>query len=292
MNSFSQLSFKSLYTFTVAARYLNFTQAANELHITPSAVSHQIKRLESDLGCRLFVKEGKFLSLTPEAKQYAISIEQAFTQILTASKELLEYDKNIIQIGVSSAFATKRLAPKLGIWQSNFPELDLRLRMITQKDNLAQLNLDIVLAGKIEDSRYQSEFIYSEKYYPVCSKTLYSTLKHSSLEEILLNATLIDLIGVNCWNNWFSWKGIAMPTSPKVVFFSHTLLMLEATLSGQGIAILDKSLIKNELDSGDLILLDSSAYCHPNYAYYFSYLKKRSHEANIEKLKELIKTLF
>ncbi|MBB1438988.1 LysR family transcriptional regulator [Shewanella sp. SG41-4] len=292
MNSLYQLSFKSLYTFTVAARYLNFTHAANELHITPSAVSHQIKRLESDLGCRLFIKEGKLLSLTPEAKEYAISIEQAFTQMLTASKELLGYDKNIIKIGISSAFETKRFTTKLGIWQSNLPELDLRVRMITQKDNMAQLNLDVVLAGKIEDIRYRSEFIYDEKYYPVCSKSLYSTFEHTSLEKILLNATLIDLINVNCWNNWFHWKGMTIPANPKVIFLSHTLLMLEATLSGQGIAILDKTLIKNELESGDLILLDSSAYCHPNYAYYFSYLKKRSHETNIQKLKEWIKTLF
>ncbi|MFT5759556.1 MAG: LysR family glycine cleavage system transcriptional activator [Alteromonadaceae bacterium] len=262
------------------------------MHITPSAVSHQIKRLERDLGCRLFIKESKLLSLTPEAKQYAISIEQAFTQILTASKELLEYDKNIIQMGVSSAFATKRLTPKLGIWQSNFPELDLRLRMITQKDNLAQLNLDIVVADKIEDSRYHSEFICDEKYYPVCSKSLYSTFKHSSLEEILLNTTLIDLIGVNCWNNWFSWKGLETPMSSKIILFSHTLLMLEATLAGQGVAILDKTLIKDEVDSGELILLDKTAYCHPKHAYYFSYLKKRNKEASILKLKAWLLTLF
>lgn len=200
---------------------------------------------------------------------------------------------NLIRILCGScAFATKRLTPKLGIWQNNYPEIDLRLRMITQKDNLAELNLDVILASKIEDIGYQSEFICNEKYHPVCSKSLYSSLKYKPLEETLLNTTLIDLIGVNCWNDWLSWKGITTPFNSKIIFFSHTLLMLEAALSGQGIAILDKTLIKNELDSGDLIMLDNSAYCHPKHSYYFSYLKKRSQEANILKLKAWLLTLF
>jgi len=292
MHLLHQLSLKSLYTFSVAARHLNFTTASQELHITPSAVSHQIKRLEDALGGKLFESEGKQLRLTPEAKRYSLSIEQSFTHINNATKEFLEYDTNVIQIGVNSAFAVKRLTPELGLWQNSFPELDLRLRMNSSKDDIANLNLDVVLSGKISDSKYVSEFICDESYHPVCSQSLFRKMNNEGLQQRLSTSTLIDLTGINCWKDWFSWKGFQTPNEFKTVYFGHTLLMLQAVIAGQGIALLDKTLIKNELDSGELVLLDKEPYFHSEQSYYFSYLKKRGNDANIHTLKKWILALF
>ena len=80
MDRFQKLSLKALQIFSVASRHLNFTKAAEELCITPSAVSHQIKRLEDMLGVKLFEKKGKNLTLTPAALPYSRLINQSFAQ--------------------------------------------------------------------------------------------------------------------------------------------------------------------------------------------------------------------
>jgi DNA-binding transcriptional LysR family regulator len=292
MNLLQTLPFKSLYTFSVAARHLNFTKAANELHITPSAVSHQIKRLERTLGCKLFEIEGKVLVLSPEASKFALQISQAYSTIENAADNFLHSKKNVIHIGVDSAFAVKRFSQEIGVWQNEFPELDLRLRMTTSKTDLANINLDIVLSRKIVDHKYQSDFICHEKYYPVCSRELYLNLGSLNLNNILKDTPLIDLMGLDCWKNWFEWKNLELEKKQQVLYFSHTLLILEAVLAGRGVALLDKHLIKNELDSGALVLLDKEAYCHSDIDYYFSYLNSRKNDNSIYKLKQWIFSMF
>lgn len=292
MNLLQTLPFKSLYTFSVAARHLNFTKAANELHITPSAVSHQIKRLEQTLGCKLFEIEGKNLVLSPEASRYAHQISQVFATLENATENFLHSKNNVIHIGVDSAFAVKRFSQEIGIWQNGFPDLDLRLRMTTSKTELANLNLDIVLSRKIVDQRYQSEFICHEKYYPVCSRELYHNLKSVKLERMLKDTPLMDLIGLDCWKSWFKWKHFESEKKPNVLFFSHTLLILQAVLAGRGIALLDKHLIKNELDAGALVLLDEEAYYHSGIDYYFSYLNSRKNDQSVQQLKQWIFSMF
>ena len=292
MNLLQTLPFKSLYTFSVAARHLNFTKTANELHITPSAVSHQIKRLEQTLGCKLFEIEGKVLVLSPEASRFALQISQAFSTMENATDNFLHSKKNVIHIGVDSAFAVKRFSQEIGIWQNEFPELDLRLRMTTSKTELANLNLDIVLSRKIVDHKYQSEFICHEKYYPVCSREFYQNLDSLSLHNILTDTPLMDLIGLDCWKKWFEWKSFESDKKPRTLYFSHTLLILEAVLAGRGIALLDKHLIKNELDSGVLVLLDDEAYCHSDIDYYFSYLNSHKNDHSVLQLKQWIFSMF
>lgn len=292
MDLLRTLSFKSLYTFSVAARHLNFTKAADELHITPSAVSHQIRRLEQTLGYKLFEVEGKVLLLSPEANRFALQISQAFSTIETAANNFLHNKTNVIHIGVDSAFAVKRFSQEIGIWQGEFPELDLRLRMTTSKTDLANLNLDIVLSRKIVDHKYQSEFICHEKYYPVCSRDLYQNLDSLSLHNILIDTPLMDLIGLDCWKKWFEWKTFESEKKPKILYFSHTLLILEAVLAGRGIAVLDKHLIKNELDSGALVLLDEEAYYHSDIDYYFSYLNSLKNDHSVHQLKQWIFSMF
>mgnify|MGYP005811124227 CR=1 FL=1 len=292
MDILQRFSLKSLYIFSVAAKHLNFSKAAIELSITASAVSHQISRLEESLGCPLFIREGKYLLLSPEAQQYAVTINQCFNEIRQSTKDFMVSDSKVIHFGVNGAFAVKRLTQELGLWQEKNPQLDLRLRMISCDDNLASLNLDVILSGSFNDKRYHARFICDESYYPVCHKSLYETLTKASLQELLNTTTLLDLDAVNVWSLWGEAKQLALPSKGKISYFSHTLLLIQATLAGQGIALLDKSLIKNELASGELILLDDKAYHPPDAAYCLSTKKQWLTNENIKSLEKWVVDLF
>jgi len=292
MDLLQRFSLKSLYIFSVAAKHLNFSRAAEELSITASAVSHQITRLEESLGCPLFIRNGKTMQLSPEALQYSVIIAQCFNELRQSTQAFMNNDSKVIQFGVSGAFAVKRLTQDLGLWQEDNPQLDLRLRMISCEDNLSSLNLDVILSAEFHDQRYQTRIVCEESYHPVCSKNLYEHLARESMQAILTSATLLDLDAVNVWDLWSKAKNIIMPKEIRTSYFSHTLLLIQATLAGQGVALLDKSLIKNELASGQLILLDEIGYTPPNAAYYLSTKKQWLHNNNIKSLEDWVIKLF
>jgi LysR family glycine cleavage system transcriptional activator len=164
--------------------------------------------------------------------------------------------------------------------------------MISCEDNLSSLNLDVILSGTFNDNHYQSNFICDESYHPVCSKKYYEQLPDTSLSHMLATNTLLDLDSVNVWHLWCEAKSLTLPDKMKASYFSHTLLLIQAVLAGQGIALLDKSLIKNELATGDLIILDEDGFIPPKAAYYFIVKKQLKNHENIESLEQWVMTLF
>lgn len=291
MERFQRLSLKALQIFSVAARHMNFSKAAEELFITPSAVSHQIKRLEEVLGVKLFEKKGKHLALTPTALPYSRLISQSFTQMREATRELTDYKKNVIHLGVDAPFAVKRLTPALGLWQESHPDLDLRLRMISCDDNLPDLDLDVIFSGKVEEGFYDSEKVTEERYHPICSWSLAATFVPKTLPQMITTVPLIDLENIDSWQLWHTDRHLTMPKTAKVLYFSHTLLMFQAVLAGQGIALLEISLIKNELETGELVMLDPKGFIPPGSGYYYSSHKRRRGDPNIAALKRWIVSL-
>lgn len=283
---------KSLHIFSVAAKYLNFSKAAQELCITPSAVSHQIKNLEDWLGCKLFEKSGKQLILTTKAQSFALQINQSFDQVREATCEITSYKTNRLQLGVASAFAMKRLMPALETWQQANPDIDLRIRMLNCGDKPEQLELDAVLANQVDHISYQNTFICNESYHPMCSPVLATQVEGQALTEALTSMPLIDIEQVNIWSLWQQSKGLDLPNAAQPILFSHTLLLLQAALYGQGVALLEKSLVKNELTSGELVCLDDEGFVPEQTAYYFSSHKSRRNDPTLHKLQQWIEELF
>ncbi|WP_125721561.1 LysR substrate-binding domain-containing protein [Pseudoalteromonas rubra] len=282
---------KSLYIFSVAARHLNFSRAAEELCITPSAVSHQIRRLEDWLGCKLFEKSGKQLIMTQKAQNYALQIRQSFEHIHNATCEITSYQSGPIQLGISSAFAMKRLMPALEKWQLANPEVDLRVRMLNCEDKPEALELDAVVANQIHHVSYQSKFICHESYHPMCSPSLAGQVSGFPNLDAASDIPLIDIEGVNIWSLWQQDKNISFPDGQTHILFGHTLLLVQAALYGQGIAMLEKALVKNELESGALICLDNDGFIPPQTAYYFSWRKSRRNDPALKKLQSWLEGL-
>ncbi|MEJ6473675.1 LysR substrate-binding domain-containing protein [Pseudoalteromonas piscicida] len=283
---------KPLYIFSVAAKHLNFSRAAEELCITPSAVSHQIKKLEEWLGCKLFEKSGKHLIMTQKAQNYVLQIRQSFEHIHSSTCEITSYESGHIQLGITSAFAMKRLMPALEQWQLSNPEIDLRVRMLNCEDKPETLELDAVVAKQIHHVSYESQFICNESYHPMCSPSLAKQVANFPSLDADNNIPLIDIEGVNIWSLWQQDKHISFSGNQKYILFSHTLLLLQATLYGQGIAMLEKALVKNELESGALICLDDEGFIPPQTAYYFSWRKSRRNDPALKKLQSWLAELF
>jgi len=276
---------KSLIAFASASRTSNFTLAAKELHITQSAVSHQIKNLEDFLGCKLFHRDGKNFELTDEGKAYALPINQSLDQMVYATEELLGHHINTIQFGVSSSFAINRITPELNELYLRRPDLDIRLRMLSCSDPIAALNLDVILYDRAVDHiSYECEHLKTEVYYPVAIPELAKKLKNLSPQQWLNKEVLLEIQSLDLWGDWLKKQNLTN-TKNNTQYFSHTVLILQAALSGQGIALLGETLIYKELAQGRLVKLSESPISFSDDGYYFSWHKRKKNDPNIRLLK-------
>src|SRR5258708_21521824 len=121
-------SLNGLRAFEAAARHLSFTQAASELNVTQTAISHQIKRLEEELGIPLFVRQNRALTLTPEAQDYLPGIRAAFNDMRLATDRLLRKDDDrVLTVSTLASLAAKWLLPRLSAFQETRPGIDVRI---------------------------------------------------------------------------------------------------------------------------------------------------------------------
>src|SRR6201997_2227193 len=118
-------SLNGLRAFEAAARHLSFTKAATELNVTQTAISHQIRRLEQELGVRLFVRQNRSLALTGEAREYLPGIRAAFNDLRLATDRLKRKDNGrVLTVSTLASFAAKWLLPRLSSFQHAHPEID------------------------------------------------------------------------------------------------------------------------------------------------------------------------
>ncbi|WP_444994125.1 LysR family transcriptional regulator [Aliikangiella sp. IMCC44359] len=276
---------KSLLAFSAASRTKNFSHAAIELCITQSAVSHQIKNLENFLGHKLFYRQGKQLKLTEEGKIYAQTINQSLAQIMSITKQLTGQLDNALQFGVSSTYAVHKVTPELSQLNQKYPKLDIRLRMLSCNDPVIDLDLDIILYDNpIQHIAYECEKLKQEIYYPVASAKIAKKLEKIPPELWYKQTKLIDLQDLDSWNNWFEQNQIKR-TKIETAYFSHTILMLQAALSHQGVALLGESLISQELASGQLVKLSQKSVHFENDGFYFFWHKRRNKDQNVRIIK-------
>ncbi|MGY3464118.1 DNA-binding transcriptional LysR family regulator [Bradyrhizobium sp. LM6.11] len=126
-------SLNGLRAFEAAARHLSFTLAASELNVTQTAISHQIRRLEEELGIRLFVRQNRALALTPEARDYLPGVRAAFNDLRLATDRLLRKDDDkVLTVSTLASLAAKWLLPRLTDFQEHHPGIDVRITTSTQ----------------------------------------------------------------------------------------------------------------------------------------------------------------
>src|SRR6201987_4771692 len=167
----------SLRAFEAAARHMSFSKAADELHVTPAAISHQIHALEEDLGVRLFHRGNRAIELTASARVLLPGLSDAFAGIQTAVRRLRQHnDTGTLTITASPSIAAKWLVLRLHRFQAQWPEIDVR---ISTSDDLVDLTRgDFDLAIRYGAGRYPGlavELLMQNEVFPACSPQLLET---------------------------------------------------------------------------------------------------------------------
>src|SRR5437667_10082860 len=167
-------SLNGLRAFEAAARHLSFTQAASELNVTQTAISHQIKRLEQELRVRLVVRPNRALALTPEAKDYLPGVRAAFNDLRLATDRVLRKDNdNVLTISTLASLAAKWLLPRLSAFQEAHPDIDVRITTSTGLVDFRSGDVDAAIRyGRGHWPGLRAAWLMADEMFPVCSPAL------------------------------------------------------------------------------------------------------------------------
>src|SRR5256885_10288828 len=208
-------SLNGLRAFEAAARHLSFTQAASELNVTQTAISHQIKRLEEELGIRLFVRQNRALALTPEAKEYLPGIRAAFNDLRLATDRLKRRDNDhVLTISTLASLAAKWLLPRLSAFQQAHPGIDVRITTSTGLVDFKSGDVDAAIRyGRGQWPGVRADWLMADQLFPVGSPALLSGNKPLRCPEDLAHHVLLHSINEDDWRRWLTAAGLPTCTS-------------------------------------------------------------------------------
>jgi LysR family transcriptional regulator, glycine cleavage system transcriptional activator len=264
-----------LQGFEAAARTLSFTKAAEELFVTQSAVSRQIKALEDDLGLRLFERRARSLALTENGQALYRIATDVFDRLQTATDRLrAETRARQLAITTTTGFASLWLIPRLRRFTALHPDIDVRLSATTDALNLERSLIDVAIRYCRPEAVPEGAVrLFGEEMIPVCSRALLrEKTRPLKRPQDLAHHTLLhfDYAGAEAiymdWGTWLTALGIGELKSAGALHFSQYEQMIQAAISGQGVALGRQPLVNDLIESGALVapfrqtLVGSRAY--------------------------------
>jgi LysR family glycine cleavage system transcriptional activator len=252
-------SLNGLRAFEAAARHLSFTRAASELNVTQTAISHQIRRLEEELGVRLFVRQNRALQLTPEARDYLPGIRAAFNDLTLATDRLLQRgDNNVLTISTLASLAAKWLLPRLSAFQEAHPGIDVRITTSTSLIDFKSGDVDAAIRyGRGHWPGVRADWLIADQLFPVCSPALLAGKKPLRKPEDLADHVLLHSIAGNDddWRLWLTAAGLPANLSKQPgVTFDLAFMTVQAAIDGIGVAIGRTSYVEADIAKGRLVV--------------------------------------
>ncbi|MGR5176492.1 LysR substrate-binding domain-containing protein [Vibrio parahaemolyticus] len=278
---------RAVHCFESVARNLSFSNAAEELNVTQSAVSHQIRILEEYLGENLFIRQGRKLSLSDSGELYLEEISPAIASIAKASQRIREGEQGSIRLALYSSLAVKWLIPRLSEFRRLYPEIELTLNMVAEDPELTDSIGDCFITVDQSKRNFVAEPLYNEVLFPVCSHKIWKEIHDKPLPDALWDYPILSTDSVyrergRDWSKWCEVGGFQLPNNVDIQHFSHMLLAVEAAKYDQGITFANGYMM-TERDLQDLVILPTHGL-ETGDSFYFVYKKSRSRQPEIKKL--------
>lgn len=246
----------ALRAFASAGRYLSFQRAAAELAVTPTAISHQIRRLEEDLGVPLFRRMTRKLQLTEAGKSLLPEVAGAFDRLANAVERLKASDDSaVLTISAITTLCFRWLAPRLPRFQAQHPGIEVRLEAASRLTDFARDEVDVgIRHGQGSWPGLKSIKLFEDRFTLLVSpKLLAKGLPIKKPEDALRYTLLREVAPHSEWEVWFSILGITPPANARGPTFNSSQLAGHAAEAGLGIALINPDFFVDELMSGRLI---------------------------------------
>lgn len=271
----------ALRAFEAAARHLNFSRAADELSVTPGAVSQQIQNLEDYVGAALFKRTPKGLLLTDAAQTALPALREAFDRLAEAASMLTAaVDGRRLTLTAAPSFAAKWLVPRLGKFEQAHPQVDVWLSAGIEVMDLTAGEVDMAIrygAGRYPGMEVRR--LMSETVIPVISPELAATTPLTTPADLAHHVLLHDGSpdpDDSCpdWTMWLAARGVRGVDGNRGPRFNQSSLVIEAAANGRGVALAKRTLAQADLDAGRLVAPLQIATA-VDFAYYLVHTKAK-----------------
>jgi len=272
----------SLRAFEAAARHLNFSRAADELAVTPGAVSQQIQNLEDYVGAPLFKRTPKGLLLTDAAQTALPALREAFDRLAEAASLLTAaVDGRRLTITAPPSFAAKWLVPRLGAFERAHPQVEVWLSAAMELIDLSTGEVDVAIrygAGRYPGLEVKR--LVSETVLPVLSPALLAETPLEKPEDLAAHVLLHDGspdLDDSCpdWSMWLAARGVRGVDGQRGPRFNQSSLVIEAAVNGRGVALAKHTLAQADLEAGRLVAPLQIATA-VDFAYYLVHSKAKA----------------
>ena len=255
----------ALKAFEVAGRHMSFSRAAEELHVTPAAISHQIKALETDLGVKLFRRLNRSLQLTEAGQACLPGLRSAFETMASAVGRVRDKeDWNILTISAPPAFGARWLVPRIVDFRTANPQIQVRIDPAIRSMDPVRDSVDVAIEfsqGHYSGRSVQrpAQRLFGQDVFPVCSPELLDGKNPLTTPDDLRGHTLIHFdapMDDPGWPNWETWlraNNVDRLDPNKGPHFTSPNFTTQALLAGHGVALMAELVVENELATGTLV---------------------------------------
>lgn len=246
---------QALRAFEAAARTGSLTQAAQLLHLTHGAISHQVKALERDLGVRLVERAGRGIRLTDEGERFASRVRVAFAELAAAVNEIgARASPRQLRVSVVPSFAARWLLPRIGRFLAAYPDIDLDVRASLALVDFRHDDADLAVRwGHGDWPGLTVEHLLDDCYFPVCSPRIAGG--HVPARPQDLSRYTLLRSDDEFWKPWFEAAGLDWPEPARGPIFNDSAHLMQAAADGQGIALARRCLLGNDVRNGVLVRL-------------------------------------
>jgi LysR family transcriptional regulator, glycine cleavage system transcriptional activator len=284
-------SLLALRSFESAGRLESFARAAAELHLTPSAISHQVRALESWLACPLFVRTARRVVLTDAGRRLMDAMTPALDRIEDACAELRPTRTRTLAVHCAPSFATKWLGPRLADFMHVHREITLRFSSSAEPvrfDDDSPIDIDIAYGLHGRQAGMESQPLGVEITAPLCSPAFAKAYALRDAKDIA-RCTLIDSkLNPVQWADWCRLNSVRLPRSARPSF-DRGSLAVAAAADGLGVALETLRFAGPELANGSLVMLDGPDLRHVERPLHFvRYRRTRRHDPTIQAFLEWI----
>jgi DNA-binding transcriptional LysR family regulator len=233
-------STKTLRAFQLAARSGSFKTAAHQLFLTPSAVSHQIRALEEDLGVPLFHRGARTLALTDAGARYLQEIEYLFNRLDAATRDLrARAGRGTLRLRVAAFFSSEFLLPRLAALHSLQPEIDLEIDTEGTGTDVHPPDADVsIVLGSGTWSDLHAHRLFAQTYVPACSPTLLQRTQINTIEQLSGQTLLVFEPRKDAWERWAESAGYDLPPPRKRIHFNNMASLVRAAERSAGIGLI------------------------------------------------------
>jgi LysR family transcriptional regulator, glycine cleavage system transcriptional activator len=250
-------SLNGLRAFDAAARHLSFTRAAAELHVTQTAISHQIRRLEAQLGVRLFVRRNRALMLTREAQGYLPAVRSAFEDLRRATARLQRGDRDgLLTVSTTASLAAKWLVSRVAAFQDAHPAIEVRITTSAHLVDFRREEVDLAVRyGHGSWPGLRARWLMAEDIFPVCSPALLRRKPLRQPEDLVHHTLLHATVAREDWQLWLTAAGQPVTLAlRRGLTFDQSFMALQAAIDGLGVALGRSHLVETDLAAGRLVV--------------------------------------